>query len=192
VKNFLFGINHPAHRPAALATDQGTLAFFKARLPDSDIAESLLMLKTRKPEFIAFGKRILCHKADDMNPEFLNAYFRIPEEPVMIPQEFVIVTAFNPDGVVQEEVMNQSLDSDLAACLHRHALSHWRVIGGSHDLAHSEPGYGIETSLANGIEIGLQFRQVAVFWVQRGDIYVVDCSTRQQMSVGKWQSRILR
>ena len=126
-----------------------------------------------------------------MNPEFLNAYFRVPKWPLVVPEEFVIVTAFNPEGSVKDDSTNRALDAKLEDYLRCRALTPWRVIGGSHDLKHAEPGYAFGTDLENGIKIGVQFKQLAVFWVQRGLLYLVDCSTRHPTPMGEWRARIL-
>jgi hypothetical protein len=127
-----------------------------------------------------------------MNEEYLNTFFRITDGPSVWPADFVIVTAFNPDGVLTTADRNQSLDSNLAVHLQQLGLHFWRVTGGSPDFTHAEPGYAIETELKMGIDIGIQFRQVAVFWISRGDLFLVECFSRQQTPMGKWLSRIER
>lgn len=126
-----------------------------------------------------------------MKSEFLNTYFRIPEKPLHLPKEFVIITAFNPRGVVHKSVENNEFDAALAAYLQEHALPHWRVIGGSHDFVHAEPGYGVETDLNQGIELGVLFRQEAVFYVRGDNLFLVDCSTHQQTFLGGFRPRII-
>lgn len=126
-----------------------------------------------------------------MNPEFLNAYFQIPNgSGGNLPSEFIIVTAYNPDGRDCPAERNQVFDIDLEALIQRKFLSSWRVIGGSRDFVHAEPGYAIETNLEIGIEIGIQFRQKAIFWVNHDDLYLIDCNSRQQIPIGAWSLRV--
>ncbi len=127
-----------------------------------------------------------------MNPEYFNAYFKIPHQrDSNLPSEFIIVTAFNPDGQNCMAELNQSYDSDLAALIQKKSLSIWRVIGGSRDFVHAEPGYAVETNLEAGIEIGIQFRQEAIFWINNGHLYLVDCSSRERIFMGEWKLRIV-
>lgn len=127
-----------------------------------------------------------------MNPEYLNTYFKIPHQRDQdLPGEFIIVTAFNPDGQNHSIESNQKFDADLAAQLQKKSLPSWRVIGGSHDFVHAEPSYAIETSLDAGIEIGIRFRQKAVFWINNGNLYLVDCSSHERILMGEWTMRVL-
>ena len=127
-----------------------------------------------------------------MNPEYLNTYFKIPQQRAGdLPSEFFIVTAFNPDGRDHAKELNQSFDLDLAALIQNKSLSSWRVIGGSHDFAHAESGYAIAANLEVGIEMGIHFRQEAIFWINNGKLYLVDCSSRQQMPMGEWKLRVV-
>lgn len=128
-----------------------------------------------------------------MNPEYANTYFKIPDRrDDDLPSEFIIVTAFNPDGQNCAAELNQSHDSDLAALIQKKSLSSWRVIGGSRDFVHAEPGYAIEANLDAGIEIGVQFRQEAIFWINHGNLFLVDCSLRQKTAMGEWKLRIIK
>ena len=127
-----------------------------------------------------------------MNPEFLNTYFKIPNHTAAdLPSEFVIVTAFNPEGRVCADGLNQSYDAKLAATIETNSLSSWRVVGGSRDFAHAEQGYAIETDLETGIKLGVQFRQVAIFRVKQGKLHLVVCATRQQTPMGAWNLRLV-
>ena len=127
-----------------------------------------------------------------MNPEYLNTYFKIPHQQAEeLPSEFIIVTAFNPDGQNHSMELNQKFDSNLAALIQKKSLSSWRVIGGSRNFVHSEPGHAIKTNLEAGIEVGILFQQEAIFWINSGNLYLVDCSSRQQISMGKWKPRIV-
>ena len=128
-----------------------------------------------------------------MNAEYLNTYFKIPGHRAEdLPAEFAIVTAFNPEGKGQSIETNLALDSDLAAQIQKRSLQSWRVIGGSRDFAHTEPGYAIKVDLAVGIEIGVQFRQEAIFWIEGGNLHLVDCASHQQTLMGEWKLRLLQ
>jgi len=124
-----------------------------------------------------------------MSPEYLNAYFKINEQQANeLPSEFIIVTAFNPEGRDYSPKSNQKFDSDLGALIRKKALNAWRVIGGSRDFIHAEPGYAVQTNLKSGIEIGVKFHQEAIFWVTQNKLFLVDCDAHQAVPMGDWNS----
>ena len=58
------------------------------------------------------------------------------------PDQFAIVTAYNPDGLSAEPAVNAGADAMLRAALEKMDLKHFRLTGGSRDEAHQEPGWG--------------------------------------------------
>src|SRR5690348_4961826 len=115
-----------------------------------------------------------------MHQEYLNTLFRIPQEPPSWPAEFVIVTAFNPEGASKGAEQNHRFDSELTLHLQQTGLQFWRVNGGSPDFSHVEPGYAVETDLQTGLDIGKKFRQIAIFWIKEGNLILVDCASGRQ------------
>ena len=126
-----------------------------------------------------------------MNPQYLKTYFRIPEKPAHFPGEFVIVTAYNPDGKNHPKELNEKFDAELDAFLRERKLAKFRILGGSKDFSHVEPSQGVQTDFKMGIEIGTRFRQEAIFWIQHGQLLLVECTTGAQTPMGDFAARIL-
>jgi Protein of unknown function (DUF3293) len=126
-----------------------------------------------------------------MNPQYLKTYFRIPQKPRTFPEEFVIVTAYNPEGKNYPVELNEQFDANLAAYLKERNLSSFRIMGGSKDFSHVEPGYVVETDFKAGLAIGTRFGQEAIFWIQQGKLLLVECATGAQTPMGEFEARII-
>jgi hypothetical protein len=116
-----------------------------------------------------------------MNPlpsEYTQVYFVGERPPNGWPRQFAIVTAYNPDGRSAEPVFNRAADQELMIALLDCGLPHFRVIGGSRDNRHQEPGWGISLETPRiAQELSVRFRQLAFFWVEQGRISLVDART---------------
>lgn len=126
-----------------------------------------------------------------MNPAHRTARFWCAITGDAVPSRaFAIVTACNPDDRSCDDATNQAADAALAAELDRLGWSRFRVIGGSPDLAHQEPGWAVATgSPAAAIDLGRQWRQVAVFWVDHDRLTLLDCRSGNLESLGSWSGR---
>lgn len=91
------------------------------------------------------------------------------------PENFWVITAYNPDGNDTDEITNQLADEQLYAELNTLGVEPFRVTGLSPDRTHAEPGWGASLDETTAIEIGRKFHQVAVFHFQAGEIWLVDC-----------------
>lgn len=92
------------------------------------------------------------------------------------PENFWVITAFNPDGQDTDEISNQLADEKLHEELNSLGVGPFRVTGLSPDRTHAEPGWGASLDETSAIEIGRKYRQLAVFHFQAGAIWLVDCS----------------
>jgi len=92
---------------------------------------------------------------------------------------FAIITAWNPDGTACDDETNQKADEGLRNVLRLHATCQKieRITGASPDRSHREPGWAaFGLSLEEALAIGKQFRQEAIYWVEKGDCDVVSCT----------------
>ena len=121
-----------------------------------------------------------------MNPAFANAHFRAHLPTGGLPERFDIVTACNPDGIDAPEADNQAANIRLQVILAGEGLSHFPVTGGSPDFAHAEPGFGIIADQTRCLALGQEFRQEAVFWIERGDVHLCPCSDAPAQVIGTW------
>jgi len=121
-----------------------------------------------------------------MNPAYLEVRFRFDPPQTGLPECFGIVTACNPDGLTTDEMSNQKANARLADLLHAEGRVFFPVNGGSPDFTHAEPGFGIVAELARVLELGREFRQEAVFWIEAGTVHLCSCTDDTRHPVGSW------
>ncbi len=129
---------------------------------------------------------------DPLPTVFTQVFFRAAVPRDGWPEQFAIVTAYNPDGVSAEPAVNASADARLRATIETMGLQYFRVNGGSHDGAHQEPGWGFAPATPRSArELSLSFRQLAFFWIEGDRISLVDSRNGASTDQGRWQDRWL-
>ncbi len=76
---------------------------------------------------------------------------------------------------------NESQDRALHAVLRESGREPIRVIGYSPEGDHAEPSWLVELSLDEACDIGLKFLQDAIYFVERGELYVASCALPRTM-----------
>ena len=123
-------------------------------------------------------------------PEYLETVFYGPVPAAGWPLDFHVITAWNPKQIVSEPE-NVAADTRLRTQLELDQIAHFRITGGSADLAHEEASWAIVCiSLERAIEIGRQYLQNAIFEVLNGEAFVVSCDTLERQSIGQFQQRL--
>ena len=123
-------------------------------------------------------------------PEYLETVFSGTPPATGWPADFHVITAFNPKKSLSEPE-NHAADTRLRTQLEEEQIAHFRVTGGSADLAHREASWGIVgISLERAIEIGRHYVQNAIFEVLHGEVFVVGCDTLERQSLGRFQDRL--
>ena len=65
-----------------------------------------------------------------------------------------------------------------------------RVTGYDPDTDHAEPGWAIEMGFEAACDLGLRFRQDAIFWVSGNRVCVAKCGPdRQRTEIGPFDDR---
>jgi hypothetical protein len=123
-----------------------------------------------------------------MNPAYSQVRFKAMLHLGGLPECFGIVTAWNPDGETQSETLNEARSLHLRLVLNAARLKHFSVTGGSPDFSHSEPGFGIVAEKETIMDLGREFRQQAVFWVERGVVNLLSCTDNPPQVVGTWSA----
>jgi hypothetical protein len=116
---------------------------------------------------------------------FKQAVFRGAPFPAGWGADFAIITAYDPEGKVATAADNAAADLALEAELRADGLNPHRVTGGSVDGTHAEPGWAVELGLAEAIEHGRRYRQLAVFHVRGGRLALVDCADGMVEDLGR-------
>jgi hypothetical protein len=124
-----------------------------------------------------------------MNPEYQNVYFTSDTDER--PTRFAIVTAYNPDGITIGSPQNIIADQKLRNEITGRGGGCFRVTGMSRDATHQEPGWAIDCSEPEGIELGKQFKQEAIFWVSDDRITLINVTTLEKVDLGRFSSLLL-
>lgn len=126
-----------------------------------------------------------------MDRKYECARFRATAPPDGWPPRFAILTACNPGGRVQGAAANAEAERRFVAELDRRRLWHWPILGGSPDFSHKEESYAIETDAATAVELGRQFAQEAIFWVEGDLLWLISCESDEREKIGAWRERIV-
>jgi hypothetical protein len=124
--------------------------------------------------------------------KYLDTVF-LPKEPVPSrwPDAFAVITACNPRGQDAHPDANRKSSALLRKATGRLKLKRHRVTGMSDDMKHREPGFAIwGCDLSAALELGSQFNQDAIFWVEDGRLDVVSCATGERQHVALWAQRL--
>jgi hypothetical protein len=128
-----------------------------------------------------------------MKPEYHEAWFHCPLPPERLPAAFGVVTACNPFGRPLPDAENQRRTEALRIRLAGLGIAVFPVAGGSQDAAHLEPGFGVSgLSLDQVRELGREFEQDAVFWVEADRVLLVPCGPSEAVPWGDWRERWIR
>jgi len=116
---------------------------------------------------------------------FAQAVFRGEPFPADWPSAFAIITAHDPEGRPASPVDNISADEALELELRGAGRRLHRVIGGSADGLHLEPGWAVPVGPAEAVGLGRRYRQVAVFFVRDGRLELVACEDGTTLDLGR-------
>ncbi|MCG8602943.1 MAG: DUF3293 domain-containing protein [Verrucomicrobiales bacterium] len=120
-------------------------------------------------------------------PFYRRTWFRL--ERAIPLSSFAIMTPDNPDGEVVSPETNEKRCREFEEDLQSRGVSAIRLEAGSKDFTHRESSYAIDVSLLEAIELGRDFQQVAIFWIESGELLLVDCETTEQERVALWADR---
>ena len=117
--------------------------------------------------------------------QFKQAVFRFEPLSADWPADFAVITAYDPDGLPTSAELNRAADEALAAELGGAGYRLHRIIGGSADGVHLEPGWGVPIGLPGAVEFGRRYRQLAIFAVRAGRLALVDCEDGSAEDLGR-------
>jgi len=124
-------------------------------------------------------------------PEYLSTYFLADTPSGGWPQNFHIITAYNPGKMVGAEI-NAKADEALRKELNLAGSGCFRITGCSQDLKHREPGWGVAgLSDEEAVQIGRKYGQNAIFRIDEKSLFVIGCLSANRQEVGSWKERIL-
>jgi hypothetical protein len=107
---------------------------------------------------------------------------------------FAVITAWNPEGKSQSREMNDLLDQQLTRRLESFASPKVRADGCSPDFKHREPGWAVGVPKEQAVEIGREYGQVAMFWVEDDTLFLLPCIDKSHPAetIGSWEKACRR
>jgi hypothetical protein len=97
----------------------------------------------------------------------------------------VVVTAWNPDGIVLPPGDNQARNQLLVAELDRLGIAHWPAVGRDLDTPHFEEGVAVPgMTQADGTALGARHGQAAVYVWTPGAWAVASCTDDRRLVSG--------
>ena len=133
-----------------------------------------------------------------MNPIYLETRFKRDLENdskfdmfEILPDEFAIITAYATTGEEWSDIFNEQEDERLKAYLLSRFSCVKRVTGYSPQSGHSEPGWAVNSDWSQTCDIGVQFKQDAIYYVSNNILTVSYCDERRkEVYVGKFLERL--
>jgi hypothetical protein len=126
-----------------------------------------------------------------MNSSYFEVRFRLEAAPPIWPNQFVILSAFATTGEQWTANHNRRADQRLAEKLDRLNIWRIRVIGYSPITQHAEPSWAFSMSFDEACDLGLQFRQDALYIIDADQMDVSYCDhRRERVLVGSFRSRV--
>lgn len=124
-------------------------------------------------------------------PEFLSAVFLLEDPQVPLPDHFAIITAWNPEGLMVDDAVNETADRTLRHELDDLGLASFRATGCSPDLSHREPGWAVVISKVEAIALGRRHQQLGVWQIEDDELILIDCATGEESRVARFSERIV-
>lgn len=126
-----------------------------------------------------------------MEPAYFEVRFLVEEPLPEWPDAFAIITAHATTGEAWTREENEAADRRLHEALVRRSPFLVRITGYSPTTGHAEPGWAAVLSFDEACDLGMQFRQDALFWVSGDDLDVTHCDVRRALiSVGSFRQRV--
>lgn len=126
-----------------------------------------------------------------MHPDYFETHFHVQDPVPCWPNEFVIISAFATTGKSWTLEENQAADENLIAKLRKRGCWITRVTGYSPRTGHSEPSWAAEIPLYEACDLGMHFRQDAIYHVLGDVLSVTNCDREGKLvPVGGFRERL--
>jgi len=115
-----------------------------------------------------------------MNSTYFDTRFYIEEDIDEWPEAFAIITAFATTGEKWTDQKNKAADEALKAMLI--CKSPWtrRITGYSPETGHTEPGWASCITWDQACDLGLEFKQDAIYYISKKALSVSYCDERRK------------
>lgn len=125
------------------------------------------------------------------HPAYFVVRFRLERYPDDWPESFAIITAWATTGEQWSAADNAAANERLHQRLAALGCWSWRVTGFSPFDGHAEEGWAVALSVEQARELGREFLQDAIYWVDHDQLWVTKCTAASGLvTVGSFRQRI--
>jgi hypothetical protein len=126
-----------------------------------------------------------------MEAAYFEVRFIVGEPAPEWPPEFVIITAYATTGETWSRGENEAADRRLREDLARRSAFFVRITGYSPTTGHGEPGWAAVLPFDEACDLGLEFKQDAIYHVAANELSVTYCDERRALvPVGPFRERV--
>jgi len=127
-----------------------------------------------------------------IHPAYFDTRFRLEGLEVIRVDSCAIVSAWATTGETWCAKKNHSADVQLYELLTARGSYPLRIHGYSPTTGHSEPSWMCDLDLIEACDVGTQFHQDAIYWIYKGELFVVLCALgkRVPVSVANFRARL--
>jgi hypothetical protein len=116
-----------------------------------------------------------------MTPAYFDTRFKIGLPFTELPESFAIITAYATTGDVWTAEDNHAASEALRDELDKSGQLIGTITGYSPITQHAEPGYAAVLEFDEACDIGVQFKQDAIYYVSSGTLFVSYCDHRRSL-----------
>ncbi|MBK1829597.1 DUF3293 domain-containing protein [Verrucomicrobiaceae bacterium R5-34] len=109
----------------------------------------------------------------------------------VLADEFIIITAHNPEGRTISTQANEELNLMLFKHLNSLGLDYFEVAAGSKNRLHIEASYAIACDLDLGLQLCNHYAQDAIFWIKNGQLNIVSKDGKTNDFIDVWSHRLV-
>ena len=103
---------------------------------------------------------------------------------------FAIITACNPNGKALSQSQNRLRDRELLHSIENLNCPYRTVIGAARDMSHFEKSWAVFVEKQQAIQLGEEFVQNAIYYVNQGELILVPVLMQaQEESLGMFHRR---
>jgi len=105
---------------------------------------------------------------------------------------FAIVTAHNPQGCQLSVSQNRLLDYQLQSKIQQYNRPYRGLIGAAADLSHMEKSWAVFVDKEQALELGREFNQHGIYYVNQGLLSLVACidTLQPEVEMGVFNHRL--
>jgi hypothetical protein len=116
-----------------------------------------------------------------MPPFYYQTRFKPEDLPNSLPGTFAIITACATTGETWTDSKIEAANAALRADLERSDHLLGSLTGYSPVTGHAEPGFAASLPYEEACELGLKFKQDAIYYVESGTLHVSYCDHRRRL-----------